>query len=285
MVRVNGVAWTEVDWLYGSGPADQVYMVLGGADGNTYVQFGDGVTGACLPSGTNNVQATYRSGIGSAGLARAGQISTLLSRPLGLNAVTNPLASTGAADPETIDQARPNAPLSVLTLARIVSLEDAGNFAAASAGIAKAAVSWVWDGASYVACVTVAGVGGAPVPPGSPQYASLLAGDDRGRRRHPPAGAVQLRAEDLHDRRHDHAGPGARSRQRARRRHQRALAAAFSFASRGFGQPVFSSEVITTMQNVPGVVAVTLGDFRLSGRSRASQCHLRRLPRRWGRTA
>ena len=50
-----------------------------------------------------------------------------------------------------------------MTLGRIVSLEDAGNFAAASAGIAKAAVSWVWDGTRYVACVTVAGVGGAAV--------------------------------------------------------------------------------------------------------------------------
>ena len=81
VVRVNGVAWTEVDWLYGSGPADQVYTVLAGADGTTYVQFGDGVTGARPGSGTNNIQATYRYGIGSAGLARAGQISTLLSRP------------------------------------------------------------------------------------------------------------------------------------------------------------------------------------------------------------
>jgi hypothetical protein len=264
VVRVNGVAWTEVDWLYGSGSADQVYVVLAGADGNTYVQFGDGVTGACLPSGTNNVQATYRSGIGRAGLARAGQISTLLSRPLGLNAVTNPLASTGAADPETIDQARPNAPLSVLTLARIVSLEDAGNFAAASAGVAKAAVSWVWDSTRYVACVTVAGVDGAPVPPGSPQYASLLqamiaAGDGTlplalcsyvpktftiGATITPDPALVPTSVLA--------AVTGA-------------LAAAFSFASRGFGQPVFASEVISTMQNVPGVVAVTLGDFRLSG--------------------
>ena len=264
VVRVNGVAWTEVDWLYGSGPADQVYMVLAGADGTTYVRFGNGVTGACLPSGTNNVQATYRYGIGSAGLARAGQVSTLLSRPLGLNTVTNPLASTGAADPETLGQARPNAPLSVLTLARIVSLEDAGNFAAASAGIAKAAVSWVWDGTRYSACVTVAGVDGAPVPPGSPQYASLrqamiAAGDGTlplalcsyvpktftiGATITPDPALVPASVLA--------AVTGA-------------LAAAFSFASRGFGQPVFSSEVISAMQDVPGVVAVTLGDFRPSG--------------------
>ena len=83
VVRVNGVAWTEVGWLYGSGPADHVYMVLTGADGKTYVQFGDGVTGARPGSGASNIQATYRYGTGTAGLARAGQISTLLSRRSG----------------------------------------------------------------------------------------------------------------------------------------------------------------------------------------------------------
>ncbi len=264
VVRANGTAWTEADWLYSAGPGDQVYVVLTGADGKTYVQFGDGVTGSCLPTGTNNVVATYRYGIGSAGLARAGQISTLLSRPLGLKAVLNPLPSTGAADPETIDQARPNAPLSVMTLGRIVSLEDAGNFAAASAGIAKAAVSWVWDGTRYVACVTVAGVDGAPVPAGSPQYTCLLqamtaAGD----------GTLPLALCSYLPRTFTVAAtitpdpalvPGdVLSAVTA------ALTCAFGFASRGFGQPVFSSEVITTMQNVPGVIAVTLDDFRLFG--------------------
>jgi len=264
VVRVNGVAWTEVDWLYGAGPGDQVYTVITRTDGKTYVQFGDGVTGSCLPTGANNVLATYRYGIGQAGLARPGQISTLLSRPLGLKAVINPLASTGAADPETIDQARPNAPLSVMTLGRIVSLEDAGNFAAASAGIAKAAVSWVWDGTRYVACVTVAGVDGAPVPDGSPQYTCLLqamiaAGD----------GTLPLALCSYRPKTFTVAAtitpdpalvPGdVRSAVTA------ALTATFGFASRGFGQPVFASEVITTMQNVPGVIAVTLDDFRPSG--------------------
>ena len=82
VVRVNGVAWTEVGWLYGSGPGDQVYTVLAGADGSTYVRFGDGVTGAC----PGRVRTTSRPPTGMASAApagRAGQISTLLSRPWG----------------------------------------------------------------------------------------------------------------------------------------------------------------------------------------------------------
>ncbi len=269
VVRVNGIAWTEVDWLYGSGLADQVYTVLAGADGKTYVQFGDGVTGALPRSGTNNIQATYRYGTGSAGLARAGQISTLLSRPLGLKAVTNPLASGGAADPETIDQARPNAPITVKALDRIVSLDDVADFAAASAGIAQAAVSWIWDGTRYVACVTVAGVGGAAVPPGTAQYASLLQA-----MRNASDGTLPVRlcsyvpvtftvASTITP---DPALVGADVLAAVKA----ALAAEFSFSSRSFGQPVFSSEVIATVQDVPGVVAMTLNDFNYSGQVTAA---------------
>jgi predicted phage baseplate assembly protein len=264
VVRVNGVKWTEVPWLYGAGQADRVYTVITGADGRTYVQFGDGVTGALPATGQNNIQATYRTGIGSAGAARAGQISMLLSRPLGLKSVINPVASTGAADPETVDQARPNAPLSVMTLGRIVSLEDVGDFAAASAGIAKAAASWMWDGYQYVACATVAGPGGVPVPPGSNQYSSLLQsmiGASDGTLAIALCSYVPVTFTVAATITPDPALDPAAVLSDVKA----ALAAAFSFASRKFGQPVFASEVIATMQNVPGVVALSLDDFNLSG--------------------
>jgi len=265
VVRVNGVAWTEVGWLYGSGPTDRVYTLLAGADGSTYVQFGDGRrTGARPQSGMNNIQATYRHGIGSAGLARAGQISTLLSRPLGLKAVTNSLPSSGAADPETIVQARPNAPISVKTIDRIVSLEDVGDFAAASAGIAKAAVSWVWDGSRYVACVTVAGAGGAAVAPGTAQYKGLLQamrGASDGTLPVTLCSYVPVTFTVAATITPDPALAAADVLAAVKV----ALAAAFSFASRAFGQPVFASEVIATVQNVPGVIAMTLDGFNYSG--------------------
>jgi hypothetical protein len=264
-VRVNGVAWTEVPWLYGSGPADQVYTVLQGPDGKTYVQFGDGVTGALPGTGANNIVATYRHGIGSEGVARAGQISTLVSRPLGLKAATNPLASSGAADPETVGQARTNAPISVMTLGRIVSLEDVGDFAAASAGIAKAAASWAWDGSRYVACVTVAGVAGAPVTPGTDQYTSLqqsmLGASD---------GTLALALCSYVSRTFSVAAtvtPDPALGTSVLAAVKAALTAAFSFDSRAFGQPVFSSEVIATIQDVHGVVAVTLDGFGYSGQA------------------
>ena len=55
------------------------------------VIFGDGEHGARLPSGVENVTATYRSGIGAAGMVGAGRITLMAMRPLGIRSVTNPL--------------------------------------------------------------------------------------------------------------------------------------------------------------------------------------------------
>ncbi|HEU5003834.1 MAG TPA: putative baseplate assembly protein [Actinomycetota bacterium] len=264
VVRVDGVAWSEVPWLYGSGPTDRVYTVLTGADGATWVRFGDGVTGARPGTGKGNIQATYRRGIGTAGLVRAGQISVPLSRPLGLKAVVNPVASSGGADPETIDQARGNAPITVKALGRIVSLEDAADFAAASAGIAKARADLIWDGTRSVVCVTVAGPGAAPVVPGTRQYASLLqamrdAGD----------GTLAVSLCDFVPATFTVAATvtpdPARVAADVRAAVKAALAATFSFDRRAFGQHVFRSEVLACIQDVPGVVAVRLTAFHRTG--------------------
>jgi len=79
-------------------------------------------------TGQENVRASYRKGIGLGGLVKAEQLKLLMSRPLGLKDVTNPIEATGAADPESADEARRNAPLTVLTLDRIVSLRDYEDF-------------------------------------------------------------------------------------------------------------------------------------------------------------
>ena len=59
-------------------------------DGQTTVVFGDGERGARLPTGPENVRAKYRNGIGKEGNVKAGQISQLATRPLGVKDVINP---------------------------------------------------------------------------------------------------------------------------------------------------------------------------------------------------
>ena len=90
-VRINGVRWDERPSLYGAAPNDLAYTTRLDNDAKMTVIFGDGVRGARLPTGTANVAATYRSGIGPDGEVDAGTLTMLRAMPLGLRGVTNPM--------------------------------------------------------------------------------------------------------------------------------------------------------------------------------------------------
>jgi hypothetical protein len=172
-VSVNGLTWSEVPTLYGAGPTDRVYALSQANDGTTTVQFGDAVNGALLPTAQNNVRFAYRQGLGVAGDLRSGQISLLLTRPLGVTGVTNPARSSGGQDRESINDARTNAPLHVMTLDRAVSTQDYADFAMTFAGIAKAYAVWISAGLSRGIYVTVAGPGGETFQPTDPTIIAL----------------------------------------------------------------------------------------------------------------
>jgi hypothetical protein len=145
-VRVNDILWHEVPVLHGQGRKDRVFITRRDDNEVTTVQFGDGQMGATPPTGQNNISAAYRKGIGHVGMVKAGKITQLMTRPLGLKGATNLLDATGAADPESLSDARKNAPLTVLTLDRVVSMDDYEDFSRSFAGIAKALATWTWDG-------------------------------------------------------------------------------------------------------------------------------------------
>lgn len=153
---INGVRWHEVPGLFGQPPTAQVYETRLGDQGETLIQTGDGETGAVLPSGQNNVTATYRVGLGLAGRVGASSLTTLLPRPPGLKEVTNPAPAEGGADPETLEHARDNAPETVRTFGRAVSLTDFEDLVTASGEVAKAQATWVWDGFDRAIHLTVA---------------------------------------------------------------------------------------------------------------------------------
>lgn len=58
-VTVDGTLWVEVPSLDTSGPGDHVYVAKTNDDGSTEIIFGDGRTGARLPSGNSTI-ARYR---------------------------------------------------------------------------------------------------------------------------------------------------------------------------------------------------------------------------------
>jgi len=255
-LRVSDVLWREVPALYGCGPQDRVYVTRIGDDGKMTVEFGDGRSGARLPSGQDNVRAVYRKGIGLDGLVEAGQLSMLLSRPLGVNATTNPQAAAGAADPESLDDARSNAPVGVLTLDRAVSLLDYQDFARGFAGVSKALVTWSWDGRMRRVFVTVAGADGAEIAADSDLYQHLVSGL---RNAGDPLVAFEVKSF-----RTAHFQVGMRVKvgdlpaDKVLAAVEAALRDRFGFAARSFGQPVSMSEVIAVAQGVPGVEAIDL---------------------------
>lgn len=173
-VRVNELLWSETARLYGAKNDARAYQVQPRDDGTTRVIFGDGIEGGRLPTGQTNVRATYRKNIGQAANLDNNKLTTLLQKPLGVSEVTNPEPSTGGADPEVIDDARQNAPLTVLTLDRAVSIQDYRDYARAFSGIAKAHALWVNSGPSRGIYITIAGINGAEVPDTNSTYINLV---------------------------------------------------------------------------------------------------------------
>lgn len=264
-VRVNDIAWQEVPSLYGLDQLIRCYISRMDDEGGSALIFGDGKRGARLPTGQENVLATYRTGIGMQGMVRAGQLSLLMTRPLGVKGVTNPLAPTGAADPETRDQAKQNAPQKVLTLDRIVSLQDFEDFARAFAGIGKAQAVWLWDGEARFVHITVASADAGTVDKASELYNNLWLGIERVK-------------DPVQQFRIDPFNPlffnlSASVRVDSRYIKEKILAAVkealkqtFSFEQRNFGQAVTESEVLATIQRVEGVEAVDLNYLYMKGK-------------------
>jgi len=256
-ITVDGVRWSEVPTLYGRGPHEQVYVVRIAADGSVAVEFGDGVNGARLPTGVENVKATYRVGTGRPGNVGPDRIKLLMTRPLGVQSVDNPVASGIGADAESMDSARANAPQQVVTFSRVVSLTDFEDFARGFAGIAKAQADWLWDGDSRIVFVTVAGTDGASVDDAGLKHQQLVAsiasyGDAHQQfvvATYEPVSfglAAQVFIEPGHD------------QTTVVQAATNAVTDAFSFGNRSLGQPVFESDVIAAIQGAQGVLAVDL---------------------------
>ncbi|HEX5871785.1 MAG TPA: putative baseplate assembly protein [Longimicrobium sp.] len=257
VVRVDRVRWDEAPNLAALGPQDREYLVQIDHEGKTHVTFGDGVRGARLPTGNENVRAVYRTGIGAPGNVDAGQISLLATRPQGLKGVVNPLASSGGGDPDTAEQIRRNAPLGLLALDRIVSVEDYTDFVRGFAGIGKAQAAFLTDGRRPVVHITFAGVNDEPIGDESALAAQLQAalrryGDPH---RYLDGGPRDLRALVVSARilvRPDVLWEDVEPRVRA------AMLEHFAFDRRELGQGVAASEVVAVLQGAWGVQAVDL---------------------------
>ncbi|MFZ4987300.1 MAG: putative baseplate assembly protein, partial [Blastocatellia bacterium] len=256
-VRVNDLLWNEAVDPTSLGSADQGFVTRRDDDGKTSVLFGNGKNGLRLPTGIENVTAQYRTGLSKSGNVKAGQISLLAAKPTGVKEVINPLAASGGANPDGRDLIRTNAPLAVLALDRLVSVNDYEAFCRMFAGIGKAQATRISNRSRQVVFITIAGIDDILIDINSDLYRSLVSALHRYGDPYQP---LQVAIRDLIQ-----LVISAKIRidprylwQKVEQRIRRTLLDVFSFERRQLGQDVTSSEVISTIQRVDGVQYVDL---------------------------
>ncbi|WP_327595962.1 putative baseplate assembly protein [Streptomyces chartreusis] len=259
-IRVDGVLWHEVDSLAGRGPGERVFITGSTADGRTTVTFGDGINGARLPSGHENIRARYRFGTGRAANVAADRVTQPLTRPLGVTQVTNPRPAKGGADADGPGLTRRTIPLAVSALDRLVSESDYEDFARSRAGIGRAAARELFDGRRRVLHVTVAGTDDVPIDGDSDTLRALRGalteyGDLNLPVRVDVRELVLLLVAAKVKVAPDHAWEFVEPRLR------QALLARLGYEGRELGRPARLSDVLATAHSVPGVDYVDVDVF------------------------
>lgn len=257
-VKVNRIIWAEASYLYGLSRDQRAYIVRQDAASATTITFGDGKQGARLPTGTEQITATYRIGSGPAGNVPADTINQRQNLPDGVSAATNPLPATGGLLPEAPEVARRQAPRMVRVMGRIVALTDYVDFAQQFPGIGRARSQVTGIGKRRVIKLTIADSAGNEVPANATLITNLQQAINANR-------AVTIPKVDIksYEPRYftvtailriapDHATRDGEIKEEARQR----LIAYFAFDQRDFGQAVTLAEVTAQLQALTGVVAV-----------------------------
>jgi predicted phage baseplate assembly protein len=141
-VWVNDRLWARVASLFGRGASEQIYVVREDASQDSWVQFGDGKTGARLPSGVKNIVARFRTGTGAFGALKPETKVQAGARLDRLDKIQMPAASAGGSEPESGENARDAAPGKIQSLDRLVSIKDFESETLAISGVERAAAAW-----------------------------------------------------------------------------------------------------------------------------------------------
>lgn len=154
--------WTRVQHILDYGPTDQVFTVYLDDNDVVTINFGDGVSGA-IPVAYSEIRAKYTVGGGTIGNITESVIDTISYVP-GLSeaqttalqndlAVANTSVGIGGSEPETTDEIRIAAPLSLRANNRAVTLQDYSDLSLGVTGVGKAnATASVWTSVTvYIA--------------------------------------------------------------------------------------------------------------------------------------
>jgi len=254
-VRVGGRRYDLLPNLYDVPANAHGYRVETDGEGRAFVRFA-----GRLPTAPDSVEATYRSGAGSAGNLDAGRIVTALAPVPGVRSVINPVPSDGGSDAEGIEAMRGAAPRQLGTFDRVVSLADFEAFASGYRGVGKALASEVWLGMRGIVVLTVASASLR-----QPSQALIDRIGKAIRALAPPGRRLRVQGFTPMNAQATiafSADPALR-REDVEVAIRAALRARFGAASRHFAEGLARSTVIAAVQGVPGVTGVTLTQFGL----------------------
>jgi hypothetical protein len=162
-------AWNPVCDLIESHSDSSDYVIEIDNDGIAHLRFGDGDLGFQPPCGMQ-FTAAYRTGNGKAGNVGRDSISRIVTSnkidPGFAVSVRNPIAASGGADPEPIDEAKLFAPRAFRTvIERAITPADYEALAERNKAIQGASAQLVWTGSWYEADVAIDPVGTEKAPP------------------------------------------------------------------------------------------------------------------------
>ena len=135
LVTIAGTSYQKVTRLIDYASSDAVFEIQTDEYENSYIIFGDGVTGRVPPA--QDIIVTYRLGGGRVGNVSAGALKTILSSISGVSISTNS-AATGGTEAESNDSIRRSIPFSFRAINRAVSLNDYASLAIQYPNVGKA---------------------------------------------------------------------------------------------------------------------------------------------------
>ena len=143
-VKVGGMAWEETRFFIDSAPDSKDFQVETDGLDVTWIIFGDGIHGA-VPSAGEAITIEYLETLGSEGNIGRDLVTDIVS-PIYVSGaqidltVTNPVASAGGSDRETLEHAKLQAPAELRSLWKAVTKDDYKALAEGFPGVAKAQV-------------------------------------------------------------------------------------------------------------------------------------------------
>jgi predicted phage baseplate assembly protein len=251
-VEVEHEIYSQVATLRDSEPADPHYVVRITETGTLELEFGDGRHGRRLPSGTNNVLATFRRGSGPDGNLPAGALSDIVKKHPAVDSFLQRIVATGGDDREALDQIRESAPGRLAAMDRAISVADYQQLAQRFQG--------VWHAAAFeqpnfrrsreAVRVVIVPAGGGPL--------GMLADDIRGylQANGLPSADIVIEpfvALPVEIWVHVRVDPIRFDPREVEGRVGAAVLAAFDLRRRRPGQPVYRSEVTRVVENTDGV--------------------------------